>query len=374
MERRLPFPGKIWLLGLSLFATLSAAVFLERQALLRWYTIRGLAKASERDRPVWVERVAGLGKAGIPSLMGCLADREKAVCANAHAALSHMIAHWDTNDPGRSELAERLAEAFPLLSSPGQRVSLEIDEILLQDARSGPLNDTILASAAKLLIGAGLVSDENVHREALKLAGIVADLAATPEGLAACRELTCACLRDEAGENRIEALRLVLQPGLNSPEAVVPLLHDPEPEIRRLAMLGIGSSPTAISTDDLLVWLHDPDEDVRHLCEEALRSRGLQERHLQLGRLMTDSRPGTRLQVLDILRRANDLEPGIWLRRLSHDAAPAVRAAAARAAGEASADLSDRLEQMAQDDPCPTVRQLARYYLKSPASGAEPRR
>jgi hypothetical protein len=70
------------------------------------------------------------------------------------------------------------------------------------------------------------------------------------------------------------------------------------------------------------------------------------------------------LQVLEQLRQANDLEPGVWLRRLSHDPVPAVRAAAARAAGENDqVDLSDRLTQMAQSDPSPTVRQLARYYL-----------
>jgi hypothetical protein len=73
-----------------------------------------------------------------------------------------------------------------------------------------------------------------------------------------------------------------------------------------------------------------------------------------------------RLQVIDQLRYAHDLEPGVWLRRLSHDPAPAVRAAAVRAAAERhTVHLTDRLEQMAQNDPCPTVRQLAKYYLSS---------
>jgi hypothetical protein len=41
-----------------------------------------------------------------------------------------------------------------------------------------------------------------------------------------------------------------------------------------------------------------------------------------------------------------------------------VRAAAVRAAGEEQqVDFSDRLTQMAQNDPSPTVRQLAQYYL-----------
>jgi len=81
---------------------------------------------------------------------------------------------------------------------------------------------------------------------------------------------------------------------------------------------------------------------------------------------MTDSRPGTRLQVIELLKRADDLEPGVWLRRLSHDPSAAVRAAAIRAAAEQSlAQLADRLEQMSQNDPCATVRQLAQFYLST---------
>ena len=38
--------------------------------------------------------------------------------------------------------------------------------------------------------------------------------------------------------------------------------------------------------------------------------------------------------MLDKLREANDLDPGVWLRRLSHDASPAVRAAAVRVMGQ----------------------------------------
>ena len=119
------------------------------------------------------------------------------------------------------------------------------------------------------------------------------------------------------------------------------------------------------------IQLHDPDPEVRTLCEEALRSRGLQEEHVKLGRLMTDSRPAVRLQVLARLYRVHDLEPSIWLRHLSHDPAPAVRAAAVRAAAEQKGTgLADRLEQMAQNDPCPSVRQLAQYYFASQKTGA----
>jgi HEAT repeats len=97
----------------------------------------------------------------------------------------------------------------------------------------------------------------------------------------------------------------------------------------------------------------------------ALRGRGLRPEHIKLGRILTDPSPVVRLQVLDYLGRASDLDAGIWLRRLSHDPSPAVRAAAMRAMSQQTAvNLTDRIDQMARNDPSPTVCVLARYYLK----------
>ena len=63
--------------------------------------------------------------------------------------------------------------------------------------------------------------------------------------------------------------------------------------------------------------------------------------------------------------RARDLDASVWLRRLSQDPAPAVRAAAVRVMGQQRiVDLTDRLEQMAHSDPSPTVSYLASFYLK----------
>ncbi|HJT76361.1 MAG TPA: hypothetical protein VJ739_04090, partial [Gemmataceae bacterium] len=131
------------------------------------------------------------------------------------------------------------------------------------------------------------------------------------------------------------------------------------------AMFAARSAPeTVVKTENLLRWLHDPDEEVRRTCEAVLRGRNLSEEHLRLGRLLTDDRPATRLQVLSYLRADSDLEPGVWLRLLSVDPEPAVRVAAARAAvADPRVDLSDRLDQMVRSDPSPSVSRLARYYL-----------
>jgi hypothetical protein len=167
-------------------------------------------------------------------------------------------------------------------------------------------------------------------------------------------------------DHRLAAIRLALYPGIDVLPELVFLLGDAHAEIRRAAMLAVAPSPGALLTDDLIRWLNDPDPDVRLLCEKALRIRGLNDSHLRLGKLITDQRPKVRLQVLDLLSHAHDLDSGVWLRRLSHDPVPAVRAAALRAAAERSvASLADRLTQMSQTDQSSTIRQLAEHYKKA---------
>jgi hypothetical protein len=64
---------------------------------------------------------------------------------------------------------------------------------------------------------------------------------------------------------------------------VLPLVQDPSPAVRRVAMLSVGSEEDLINEDDLLPLLHDADDEVRNLCEAALRGRGLKEMHIRLG-------------------------------------------------------------------------------------------
>jgi HEAT repeat protein len=145
----------------------------------------------------------------------------------------------------------------------------------------------------------------------------------------------------------------------------MPLLKDPDAALRRAALLAVGADRNLIADDDLLAWLHDPDPDAKRLCETALRSRGLRTSDLRLGRLLTDPRPAARLELLGLLRDDPEVELAAWLRRLSQDESPAVRAAAARLAGEQQVQaLSDRLAQMAQGDPDLTVRPIAGYHLR----------
>jgi HEAT repeat protein len=221
-------------------------------------------------------------------------------------------------------------------------------------------------AAAGLLSEAIRAEAKEVRGAALSLVRALVTQAGCQEAMITCREAAQAALADAAPQNRIRAIQLALGTGMNLLEHVVSLLRDGDPEVRRATVLAVGSAPEVVSTDELLPLLHDGDAKVRQLCEKALEGRGLSADHIRLGRLMTAADAKTRLQVLECLRRTRGIEPAIWVRRLSHDPSEAVRAAAVRAAGEfCVVHLNDRLEQIAQNDPSPTVRQLAQFYAVS---------
>jgi len=375
--RRL-FLGRIkkWTVGsaLVLLLGLGALAWLERTRLTIWYCVHGLAAAGDADRNQWVERVAGLDAAALPALLDRLGQDDPQACANVQQALASLADRWGSDDPRVADLVGRLSAAFAALSTPGQQAALTVaDRAVAAADRSTSLPAALVPSAVRLLEQAANLPDESVHAEALSLASTLADRVGQEQVVRACRALAAACLRDQDKDNRTHAVRLALHPKVWLLREVVPLLGDPAPEIRRAVMAAVGSKPEAIDTDDLLPWLHDPDAQVRGLCEEALRLRGLREAHLRLGRLKTDQDPKVRLQVVDYLPYSTDLDPGVWLRSLSHDPVPAVRAAAIRAAVEQGVvDLSDRIDQMAQNDPSPTIRQLAQHYIACQKSGQSP--
>ena len=138
-------------------------------------------------------------------------------------------------------------------------------------------------------------------------------------------------------------------------------------EVRLAVLLAVGPADEKIvPAKSLLPALHDADAGVRKVCEEVLRKdRGLSAECVKIGWCLSHPDPAERLNVLDHLQSGADVEPGVWLRELSHDDSPAVRLAAARMMSrEELVDLSDRLEQMASADPSPTVCQMAKLYQK----------
>ncbi|MGH7170722.1 MAG: HEAT repeat domain-containing protein [Gemmataceae bacterium] len=341
----------------------------ERVTLLSWFYIRGLARASDTNRPRWVGRVANLGEAAFPGLFDCLTQSDARICANARAVLVRLTHTWGNGDARTADLALRLAREFPRFSPIGQKLVLDLAAGWFRESAHQP--DSLLSACAHLLSESATVPEEDVQSSALELCGILLNQPGDNQEskpLDPAHKLVPAALQASRVDNRLRAVRLSLNPGMTDVlEQVAVLLGDESPAVRRAALIAIGSDREAVHDDQLLPCLHDPDAEVRRLCEQALIARGLRPEYLELGRLLTDPQPTKRLQVLDRLRESTELDSGLWLRRLSHDVSPSVRVAAMRAMTQQRfVDLSDRIDQIAREDASATVRQLAQFYLNRP--------
>jgi predicted NUDIX family NTP pyrophosphohydrolase len=314
----------------------------QRESLHVWWVVRGLTRTGHE---AWVQRVVDLGEPAIGPLVNRLAEDAEGTEHVAVVALDALAR------AGHAErVVDQLVKPFPRIHGSNQ-LSL-LNAMAKWDDESRPYCARLLAEV------------EWDHESPLEPA---LDLALTMPGDKV-REVARAGLRSPTAEVRLKAVRLCLQPGVEMLDQVVGLLRDPSAEVRRAAVLAVGPADQVARDDMLLPGLHDADEEVRKLTEVALTGRGLSPAQLDLARLLTHPAPSERLHVLDRIRDMleggpGELDPGAWLRRLSHDPSPAVRAAALRMMTQQSViDLGDRVDQMARGDPSPTVTQLARYY------------
>ncbi len=327
-----------------------------------WWRLRSLARAGDANRADCAERLAELGSRTLPGLLGLLRSPDDVACQNARAALVCLVRRAETEEQV-VQLVATLTGSFATLSPTGQVAVLSAPPDAVEAGREQP-------TPANRLAWKGLLEEvdadlpEEVRAAGLDLAGWVF-APGVNEGAGPVRDLVFSCLTARSPAVRLRAVQLSLLPGLDLGGEVAGLLRDPVVEVRRAAVLVAGPAEKVVLDEVLLPCLHDPDVDVQRLAEAALRGRGLTAQQLQLGRLLTDADPKERLRVLDHLNESVELEPSVWLRRLSHDRADSVRAAAVRMMAEqATIDLSDRLEQMRSSDPSPTVSQLASFYLR----------
>jgi hypothetical protein len=354
---------KKWLILLLTVLVVAGLGWWQRTRLLSWYYVRQLVRADMESRDAYVKRVADLDQAVVPRLFSHLECPEEQACDNVAAALMCLVERWGPEDARSLAVVEELNNNWHRFSKAGKLSSLQITAVVLHRSGAKSPEPRLLKAAGELLSASAENAD--FRPGTLTLGGaLVRHCAREPLGQT-CRDLGLAGLKDPGPENRIRAVNLLLCAGDPKLLAkVVPLLKDQPAEVRQAALVALGPAKETIGDDDLLPLLHDADAGVRKLTEEALRSRGLPENHLLLAKLISDDRPEQRLRVVHHLFQTEDLPVGIWLRRLSQDPAPAVRAAAVRAAHQA--DLRDRLGEMAREDPSPTVRQLANYYLNRP--------
>jgi hypothetical protein len=363
-----------------LVLALTAGGWLAWKPAWTWYVLRELAAADEASRAAWIDRVVLLDTAAVPPLLDCLAADDVRACANAEAALSSLAQSWGAADPRTLDVARQVVGRFANLSVPGREAVLEWQLVVL---KLGKGQTPLVEPARDLLHQAAQNTAPGTQLRALALADVLADRLPAASWLASARELVRNGLTSSTVEARVRAIHLTAHAHFQSDtelrQAVLPFLHDADAHLRCAAVVALAPARDLINEEELLPLLHDPDTAVRRLCTTALRSRGLNDDHILLGGLATDARPAARLEVLPLLEGA-ELAPGeagTWLRRLCHDASPAVRAAAVRAGAlQSEIDLTDLLRQMAGNDPSPTVRQLAAYYSASSdrSTSARPQR
>ena len=357
-------------IGLLVLVLAGAGVaYLERSRIQAWHTVRSLCRADEANREEWIDRVAALGEPAREMLFDRLATGEDRAADNSLAAIDHIARVHGPGHAKTADLVRRLADQFETLS-PGRQTQV------LQRVRDwltgGPLADPLPDAACRLITEAGRSSESTVQAAGLDLACIVVKQPGGEISLPVAREVARAGIRSPSPDARLHAVRLCLAPGVGLLDQLVGLLRDPCPVVRRATILALGSADQVIGEDGILAGLNDTDADVRRLTQIALEGRGMKSEHIEMGRLLTHPRAGERLHVLDHVYEAIrgqgtaevDIDPGLWLRRLSHDPSPAVRVAALRLMCKQNlVDLNDRIDQMARTDDSPTVCQLAQFYL-----------
>jgi hypothetical protein len=307
--------------ALPVLALAVAAGVWQRERLWAWYCAERLERADDPARAEWGQKLAAAGDPAVPTLLGLLRHDEPGVCAAAKDALGTMAGTWPAEDPRRAELATRFFEAEPRFSTPGRATALDLLPALLTPRTPGAV--------------------EKAH-------GMIATAA-----------------KSESVDVRIQAIATALRPEVDAVPTIVPLLADPVADVRRAAIVAVGSvreGRAAVADDELLKCLHDTDAEVRHLCEMSLRGRGRSPRDIRLGKRYTAPDPAERQKLLLDLAEEDELDVSVWLDRLTADADPAVRAGVARLAYTRNVDLGSRLDQLSQTDPDPTVRRVAKYY------------
>jgi HEAT repeat protein len=354
-------------LALLLLVLVGTIAWLARKPFLIDYYVRGLSQADEAGRASWVESVIGLDEAAVPTLLEALANADSKTCGNLEFAFAGLARKWGPDDARTLDLLTRMSAQFTKMSVVAKTCVLEIPIALLQLSGEKACPPEIARLAGELVQAA--TADE-LRLPVLRLGALLLERVPAEPWLDTCRDLALRSLGATEAASRVAALVLIRRGPLRKEQEVltriVPFLKDAAAPVRRNALLIVGQARELVSDDDLMPLLHDGDEEVQELCEIALRGRGLLESHILLARLISDARPESRLQVLRHLRMADDLEPGVWLRRLCQDPAPAVRAAAIRAAAaQTQVDLRSCLAEAARQDPSLTVRQLAAHYLRA---------
>ncbi len=139
-------------------------------------------------------------------------------------------------------------------------------------------------------------------------------------------------------------------------------------DVRRQALVSFANRPALLTDDMLLRRLHDPDLTIRDSAKSILKARGLNQELISLGGLLVSPKPAQRCSVISLIKNRTDIDPIVWLLRLSHDQDETVRIMAVEALAAQKAQtvpIKRRLAEMARSDSSEQVRQTASKFVPS---------
>ena len=220
------------------------------------------------------------------------------------------------------------------------------------------------SAATKRLLDSAYFSEENaVQTAALQMSVGILKQNPTSEVMGSIKQLVSAGAKSESSLVQIQAITVALNPKTDCLQEVDICLKSPHKEVRQAAILALGPASETIMNEVLLPSLHDEDQTIVHLTEMALQARGLREDQIRLGKLMADPKPVKRLEVLDHLSATRDIDPMIWLKKMSKDPSPALRAAAARAMNQEKGITNGNSERQTDKlDMSESVKRVADFY------------
>lgn len=339
----------------------------QRDYLMGWYLAHQLVMAKPEEKNHLVESLSKLGEHAQYPLLDYLETSDAKSAPDLCFAIGAMMDHWGgLKSKASQEFYHHLARRFQNLPDDAKtevlRLMLRMDDS--QAREFTPAKD--LSGGTRWILG--IVAKDGKAPALHASVSIVAEILKTSpdrEFQAICADIVSRAIQAGDEDTKVRAIQLAIQPETGMVDLTVQALQDPSVQVRKSAMLACAPALESISVDVLLPSLHDTDSEIRSLCETALGARGLRPEHIKLGKLITDSNPAKRLEVLDYMLEDPELDQSVWLRKLSHDPSAAVRVGALRAmAAQTTVDMSDRIDQMSRTDPSKTVVELASYYQK----------
>ncbi|GAC1450461.1 MAG: hypothetical protein NVSMB9_34920 [Isosphaeraceae bacterium] len=154
-------------------------------------------------------------------------------------------------------------------------------------------------------------------------------------------------------------------PDSNLAGAAVAYLEDPaSPEVRKQVLVSFAQRPDLLTDDALLRHVDDPDAGLAEVSNLILRTRGLNQEQISLGRMIFHAKPEIRASVIPLLKDRTDIDPIVWLLQLSRDTEESVRIGSIDAlASRLTPEVGQRLAEMATTDKSQAVRRAASKHL-----------